>query len=334
MSVSSPVVAIAGATGAVGAEVLSILEQRGFPVGKLVLLASSKSQGKPLSFRGETHVVQLLSAENLRGCDVVFMCCSTTLSRQLSPEAARAGALVIDNSSAFRYEADVPLVVPEVNGAHATSHRGIVANPNCSAAILTVVLAPLAHEAGLARVVVSTYQAVSGKGARAVDELEAQTRAWAEGKPEPHEVFGQPMAFNVLTGDWPIEENGYSNEENKMVVETRKILGLPALRMSATTARVPVIRCHSQSVNLQFERPLTVARAREILASAPGVEILDVPAQRTFPTPRGLAGTDPVFVGRLRDDPSEKNAMNLWLCGDQLRKGAALNAVQIAEMLR
>jgi aspartate-semialdehyde dehydrogenase len=329
----TPVVAIAGATGAVGAEVLTILEQRNFPLSRLLPLASPKSAGKSVTFRGEKVPIGLLSSEGLRGADLVFMCASTTLSKQLTPEAAKAGAVVVDNTSAFRYTEGVPLVVPEVNGDVLAGHGGIVANPNCSAAILTMALAPLSRAAGLRRVVVSTYQAVSGKGARAVAELEAQTRAWAQGEPEPQEVFGQAIAFNVITGDWAMEENGYTNEENKIAIETRKILGLPGLRISATTARVPVMRCHSQSVNVELERPLGAERARQLLAAAPGVEVMDDRAARRFPTPRALAGQDPVFVGRLRDDPSAENALNLWLCGDQLRKGAALNAIQIAERL-
>lgn len=328
-------VAVVGATGAVGQEMLRVLKQRAFPAGEITALASARSAGKSVSVNGASFPIVELTPYALSNgrFDFVLMSAGAKVSREFAPLVVQAKGIAIDNSSAFRMDPDVPLVVPEVNADAIGRHKGIIANPNCTAAILCVALKPIADAFGIQRVVVSTYQAVSGKGAKAVAELEAQTRAWAEGNAPPHQVWPFDMAFNVLAVDWKIGEDGYTDEETKVMQETRKILGLPDLRMSVTTVRVPVFRCHSESVNIETERRADPAEVRRVLTAAPGVEVMDDPAAGKFPRPKDLSGTDPVFVGRIRRDSSVENGLNLWVVGDQLRKGAALNAVQIAEAL-
>ncbi len=329
------VVGIVGATGAVGEELLGVLEQRAFPCDELRLLASSRSAGRTLRFRGEPVQVEALTGERLAGCSRVFFSAGAGVSREWAPRAVAAGAVVIDNSSAFRYDPQIPLVVPEVNPEAARGHAGILANPNCTTILLVVVLAPLQRRAGLRRVVVATYQSASGAGALAMQELEAQTRAALAGEPARPEQFPRPIAFNLFPHiDVFLEDEGFATkEEMKVVWESRKILGLPELPLVSTCVRVPVRRAHSEAVFVELERPLEATEARALLAAAPGVRLVDDPARGEYPTPRDAEGEDPVLVGRVRPDPSCERGLCLFLAGDQLRKGAALNAVQIAELL-
>jgi aspartate-semialdehyde dehydrogenase len=331
-------VAIAGATGAVGREMLKVLEERDFPVGELVPLASERSEGHKLQFRGDEIAVRRLKPDSFEGVDIALFSPGATVSREFAPHAARAGAVVVDNSSAFRMDADVPLVVPEVNPkavelALRPGGRRIVANPNCSTIQLVMVLKPLHDAAVLDRVVVSTYQSVSGAGQKGIDELEAQSRALfsmgeLEAKKFPHRI-----AFNLLPEIGPANANGYTEEEMKMVNETRKILGLPELKMAATCVRVPVFYCHSEAVNLAFQRDLPPEKAREILQAAPGVKVVDDLAKHVYPMPMLGVGDDDTLVGRIRRDLSDDRGLTMFVVSDNLRKGAATNAVQIAELL-
>lgn len=326
-------VAIVGATGAVGLELLRVLETRTFPVRSLRLLASPRSAGKSLPFQGQNLPVEALAADAFDGIDFAFFSAGASRSREFVPAARAAGAIVIDNSSAFRMHPEVPLVVPEINPHALDQHQGLIANPNCSAAILGVALAPLHRVAGLKRVVVSTYQSASGAGAAAMAELEAQCRAFAAGHPIEAKVFPHPIAFNVFSHNTPIASNGFNEEENKIVEETRKIFNLPNLSLLATCIRVPVLRAHSESIAATFDRPLTAAEARSILQSAPGIKVIDDPTTGTFPMPIRASGDYDVHVGRIRQDPTDPNTLALFVSGDQLLKGAAWNAVQIAETL-
>jgi len=326
-------VAVLGATGAVGEELLRLLEERSFPLAELRLLASPRSAGQRIRWRGESLTVQAVQDGCFAGVDLVLASAGGSVSRRWGPAAVEAGAVVIDNSSAFRLDPTVPLVVPEVNPASAFEHRGLIANPNCTTILLTLVLAPLAARQPLRRVVVSTYQSASGAGARAMEELRSLSRVVLEGgEPQP-QVLPHSLAFNLFLHNSPLQANGYCEEELKMLHETRKIMGLPQLRLSATCVRVPVLRAHSEAVNIEFEQPFSVAEARQLLAEAPGVELIDDWEAQRFPMPTDVTGRDPVAVGRIRQDLSEPNALELWLCGDQIRKGAALNAIQIAELL-
>ncbi len=326
-------VAVAGATGAVGAEMIATLERRAFPVSSLTLLASARSAGKTLSFRGEDVVVRELTADAFDGVDLALFSAGGDRSRAFAPEAVARGCVVVDNSSAFRMEPDVPLVVPEINGADLEEHRGLVANPNCTTAITLMALAPLHRAFGATRVVASSYQAVSGSGAKAVAELERQVADLAAGRPVEREVYPHQIAFNVLPHVDAFEEDGTTREELKLEREGRRILHHPALRASMTCVRVPVVRAHSVAVTAQFERPVTRESAREVLQDAPGLVVVDDPAAAAYPTPLDLAGRDECAVGRLRVDRALDNALTFWVSGDQLLKGAALNAVQIAEEL-
>jgi aspartate-semialdehyde dehydrogenase len=328
-----PTVAIAGATGAVGEEFLRVLEERAFPVSRLVALASARSAGRVVRFRGEDVPVEPLDRFDFRGVDVAFFSAGAERSRAHGPRAAAAGALVVDNSSAYRLDPEVPLVVPEVNLEAARAHRGIVSNPNCSTILLVVVLAPLARRVPLRRVVVSTYQAVSGSGSKGLAELARQLEEERAGARPTTDAYPVPIASNVIPFVQAFAEDGLTTEEWKMVRETRRILSLPGLRVSATCVRVPVRRAHSEAVNVEFERPVSPADVRAWLADSPGVRVVDDPARLSFPTPRDAEGGDDVLVGRVRRDPGLETAVDLWLTGDQLRKGAALNAVQIAEAL-
>jgi aspartate-semialdehyde dehydrogenase len=326
-------VAVLGATGAVGQELLALLEERRFPVGELIPLASPRSAGQSLRWQDQALTIQPVDAIAFEGVDVVLASAGGSVSQQWAPVAAQAGAVVIDNSSAFRMDPEVPLVVPEVNPEAAFSHRGIIANPNCTTILLTLALAPLAARRAIRRVVVSTYQSASGAGARAMEELRSLSRTVLDGGEPVSVVLPHSLAFNLFLHNSPLQSNGYCEEELKMVNETRKIMGVPELRLSATCVRVPVLRAHSEAVNIEFHEPFPVEEARALLAVAPGVELLENFEANRFPMPTDVTGRDPVAVGRIRQDLSEPNALELWLCGDQIRKGAALNAIQIAELL-
>ncbi|QPN71780.1 aspartate-semialdehyde dehydrogenase [Synechococcus sp. CBW1108] len=326
-------VAVLGASGAVGQELLQLLEQRRFPVAELLPLASPRSAGQSLGWQGRALTIQPVEASAFEGVDLVLASAGGSVSRQWAPLAAAAGALVIDNSSAFRMDPEVPLVVPEVNPEAAFSHRGIIANPNCTTILLSLALAPLHARRPIRRVVVSTYQSASGAGARAMEELRSLSRTVLDGGEPVSEVLPHSLAFNLFLHNSPLQPNGYCEEELKMLHETRKIMGTPELRLSATCVRVPVLRAHSEAVNIEFHEPFPVEEARALLAAAPGVELLDDFDANRFPMPTDVTGRDPVAVGRIRQDLSEPNALELWLCGDQIRKGAALNAIQIAELL-
>jgi aspartate-semialdehyde dehydrogenase len=327
-------VAVVGATGMVGQELLRILAERRFPVRELVAVASPASAGRKLPFGDREVEVVAASPEVFRGCDFALFSAGAALSRELAPVAAAAGAIVIDNSSAWRADPDVPLVVPEVNvEAARTRRKGIIANPNCSTIQMVVALKPLHDEARITRIVVSTYQAVSGAGARAVEALHAQERAIVDGNTVVPGALGAQLAGNLLM-QWKRDvATGYQEEELKMVHETRKIMGDASIRVSPTTVRVPVAIGHSESVAIETERPLTPARARELLSSAPGVEVVDDFEKGVYPTPLDVAGRDEVLVGRIREDIGNPGGLMMWIVGDNLRKGAALNAVQIAEAL-
>lgn len=327
-------IAILGATGAVGQELLVLLQERGFPVAELRPLASPRSAGQDLDWQGERLQVQPVGADAFEGIDLVLASAGGSVSRQWAPVAVAAGAVVVDNSSAFRMDPAVPLVVPEVNPQAAFSHSGIIANPNCTTILLTLALAPLAARRPLRRVVVSTYQSASGAGARAMEELRDLSRTVLDGGEPVSAVLPHSLAFNLFLHNSPLQPNGYCEEELKMLHETRKIMGLPELRLTATCVRVPVLRAHSEAVNITFEEPFPVAEARELLAAAPGVELIENFETNRFPMPTDVTGRDPVAVGRIRQDLSDPCALELWLCGDQIRKGAALNAIQIAELLR
>ncbi|PZN12853.1 MAG: aspartate-semialdehyde dehydrogenase [Bacillota bacterium] len=326
-------VAVVGATGLVGQQVMRLLEERRFPVSELRPLATARSAGRVVQFAGEQLEVREASAETLRGADFAFFAASGDVSRELAPVAARAGTVVIDKSNTFRLDPEVPLVVPEVNGDALAGHRNLIASPNCSTIQLVVVLKPILDAFGLRRVVVSTYQAVSGTGAAALEELEAATRADLEGRPFEPQVYPQPIAFNVLPHCDRFEDEAATLEEWKLVRESRKILGRPDLAVTATAVRVPVRVGHSEAVWLETERQADPAALREVLAAAPGVVVWDDPTRNLYPTPLQVAGRDEVFVGRIRRDPTAERAFWLWIVADNLRKGAATNAVQIAEAL-
>ena len=322
-----------GASGAVGQELLQLLDERQFPVGELRLLASARSAGQVQTWNGQTLTVQEVTAEAFTGVDLVLASAGGSVSRQWRDAITAAGAVMVDNSSAFRMEDGVPLVVPEVNPEAALAHQGVIANPNCTTILLTLALAPLAAKRPMRRVVVSTYQSASGAGARAMDELRDLSQVVLNGGTPQSEVLPHSLAFNLFLHNSPLQANSYCEEEMKMVNETRKIMALPDLRFSATCVRVPVLRAHSEAVNVEFEQPFPVDEARALLAHAPGVELIDRSEENRFPMPTDVTGRDPVAVGRIRQDISEPNALEFWLCGDQIRKGAALNAIQIAELL-
>ena len=326
-------VAVVGATGAVGTEMLSVLDERKFPVDEVRPLASSRSAGGTVSFGGDDVKVQLLTRDSFQGIDVALFSAGAGVSKEYAPAAVKAGAVVIDNSSAWRMDPDVPLVVPEVNPRDLETHRGIIANPNCSTIQMVVVLKPLHDRAVITRVVVSTYQSVSGTGKEAMDELAEQCRqllSFGEVKPK---VYPHRIAFNCLPHIDEFVSSGYTREEMKMVNETRKILGDRSIGVSATTVRVPVFVGHAESVNVETKEKLSVEETRAILSTAPGVQLYDDPSRGVYPLQVHAAGTDAVFVGRIREDDTIPNGLNLWVVADNLRKGAALNAVQIAEEL-
>jgi aspartate-semialdehyde dehydrogenase len=326
-------VAVVGATGAVGVEMIKTLEKRHFPVKSLKLLASAKSVGKKLPFKGEQLPVEELKESSFKGVDIALFSAGATRSREFAPAVKKAGAVMIDNSSAFRMAKDVPLVVPEINAADIKTHQGIIANPNCTAIIMLMALYPLYRVSRIRRVIVSTYQAASGAGAKAMEELQRQTQQFLGGKPIKPEVFPHPIAFNLFSHNTAIAENGYNDEENKVVKESQKILHDPEIRITPTCIRVPVLRAHAESITAEFEKKITVAQARDLLAKAPGVRLVDDRAKNHFPMPIEASGQDDVLVGRIREDLSCENGLCLFVAGDQLLKGAALNAVQIAERL-
>ena len=324
-------VAVVGATGAVGSTMIRVLEERGFPVTELRPLASARSAGKVIDYLGKPFEVQELTENSFEGIQLALFSAGGQRARDFAPAAVEAGAVVIDNSSAFRMDPHVPLVVPEVNEADIEGNQGIIANPNCVAAPLVVALKPIADAVGIERIIVSSYQAVSGTGQAAIEELRTQTAGNLAGnEPEP-EVYPHPIAFNVLPHIDVFEESGYTGEEVKVGNETRKMLHLPELAVSATCVRVPVMYAHSQAVHIETTEHLDAAKAREILMLAPGAIVVDEPRANAYPMPRDAAGRDEVFIGRIRNDASHPNGLALWIVSDNLRKGAATNAVQIAE---
>ncbi len=335
-------VAIAGATGAVGVEMLRCLEQRNFPVGQLTLLASARSAGKTMKFKGKDVKVQELTKDSFHGVDIALFSAGGGISKEFAPHAVKAGAVVVDNSSAFRMDDTVPLVVPEINGADVKQHKGIIANPNCTTAITLMALWPLHQAFGVKRVFASSYQAVSGTGAQAIEELERQVRAWAGDErkwddvrlnAEHVKVYPHQIAFNALPQVDSFLDSGYTKEEMKMENEGRKIMHHPDFRASVTCVRVPVFRAHSVAVTAEFEKPVSLEAAHEALAHAKGLDVVDDPSLKKYPLALDVAGKDNCAIGRLRLDCAMENGLTFWVAGDQLLKGAALNAVQIAECL-
>ena len=327
------VVAIVGATGAVGTEMIEVLEERKFPVSRLVPLASTRSAGGMVTFDGNEVPIEVLTKDSFAGVDIALFSAGADLSREFSPIAVKAGAVVIDNSAAWRMSPEVPLVVPEVNAHDIPRHKGIIANPNCSTIQMVVALKPLHDQAKIKRIVVTTFQSVSGTGKDAMDELMEQCQDLLSFKQPGPKVYPYQIAFNCLPQIDDFLPSGYTKEEMKMVDETRKIMGDQSIHVTATTVRVPVYVGHSEAINIETERKLTVNEARAILSTAPGVLLYDDPAHKIYPMPLEVAGKDEVYVGRIREDESISNGLNLWVVADNLRKGAALNAVQIAEHL-
>jgi len=328
-------VAVVGATGVVGTEMISTLERRNFPVEDIILLASERSLGMELTFRGENYPVMVLNEDSFKGVEIGLFSAGGSISEQFAPVAANEGCIVIDNTSAFRMEPDIPLVVPEVNAEDigAYGSKRIIANPNCSTIQMVVALKPIHDAVGIKRVVVSTYQAVSGTGKDAIEELVEQTKALLTLKPVDTNVYPHRIAFNCLPHIDVFLDNGYTKEEMKMVNETRKILKAPTMAVTATTVRVPVFYGHSESVNIETESKISPDEVREILSNAPGVTVIDNPNLSEYPLSSNAAGKDDTFVGRIREDESIPNGINMWIVADNIRKGAALNAVQIAEIL-
>ncbi len=326
-------IGIVGVTGAVGQEALRLLEEGALPIAEIRLFASARSSGRPLSFRRQPVRVEEIRPERLSGLDYVFFSAGASISREYAPAAVEGGAVVIDNSSAFRMAGEVPLVVPEVNAKELVRHPGIIANPNCTAAILATAVWPLHQAAVIERIVVATYQAASGAGAKALSELDAQVRQYAAGEAIQRKVFPEQIAFNVFSHNTLVDPSGFNEEENKVAQEIRKIFGEPELGICATCIRVPVFRAHSEAVVIETRRKLSADEAREILRQAPGVAVVDDRKANRFPTPLEAAGKREVLVGRLREDPSHPRALALFVSGDQLLKGAAWNAVQILELL-
>ncbi len=327
------VVAVCGATGAVGQEMLKVLEQRDFPYSKLIPLASSRSAGKKVMCKGEEHTVVELTENSFDGVDLALFSAGGSTSEKFAPIAAKAGCVVVDNSSAWRMNDECPLVVPEVNPGDLDWHKGIIANPNCSTIQLMVALKPIHDEARIKRVVVSTYQAVSGSGQKAIEELENQVQRLMSGKPVVSDVYPHQIAFNCLPHIDVFMDNGYTKEEMKMVQETIKIMGDPTIKVTATCVRVPVFYSHSESVNIETEEKLTADDVRSLLAKSPGIIVEDFPEKKAYPMPIDAAGEDATYVGRIREDETIDNGINMWVVSDNIRKGAALNTVQIAETL-
>ena len=326
-------IGIVGVTGAVGQELLSLMAKRNFPVKELRPLASARSAGSKINYGGKDWTVQEAKPEAFEGLDFAIFSAGGSVSLALAPEAVKRGVIVIDNSSAFRMYPDVPLVVPEINADALDNHKGIIANPNCSTAIALMGLYPLHKAFGLKRFFASTYQAVSGTGAEAMRELDTQVRAWVKGEASPPKVYPHTIAFNLIPQVDSFQEDGYTKEEMKMLNEGRKIMNLPNLKVSTTCVRVPVFRAHSIAISAEFEKPVDVALARKVISEFPGSEICDEPAKKIYPMPLDYAGKEKCGVGRIRKDSLFDNGLSLWVSGDQLWKGAALNAIQIAEAL-
>jgi aspartate-semialdehyde dehydrogenase len=328
-------VAVVGATGAVGNEMIRILEERNFSVGQLKLLASERSLGKSLEFKGKSIPVDVLNENSFSGMQIGLFSAGGSISEKFAPIAAKAGCVVVDNTSAFRMVPDIPLVVPEVNPEAISQYnnKGIIANPNCSTIQMVVALKPIHDAVRIKRIVVSTYQAVSGTGKKAIEELSSQTQAILNGQDPAVNVYPYQIAFNCLPQIDVFLDNGYTKEEMKMVNETKKIMNEPSMAVTATTVRVPVFYCHSESVNIETERKITPAEVKQLLAKSPGIKVMDDPSQKLYPLAIHAAGKDDTYVGRIREDESIANGINLWIVSDNLRKGAALNAVQIAEIL-
>ncbi|HSW02662.1 MAG TPA: aspartate-semialdehyde dehydrogenase [Sedimentisphaerales bacterium] len=327
--------AIAGVTGAVGQEFLSIIDERKFAFQSIKMLASSRSAGKTMSFKGKTYTIEEMTKDSFKDVDIALFSAGASRSREFAPAAVKAGAVVVDNSSAYRMDPEVPLVVPEINPEAIKTHKGIIANPNCSTIIGIVPIWPLHKINPVKRMVVSTYQAASGAGMSAMLELETQSREILEGKPPTKNVFPHQIAFNCFSHNSALGPNGYNEEETKLVKETRKIFNCPSIAVTATCVRIPVMRAHCESINLEFTNAITPDEVRKILSTAPGVTVLDDREHNRFPMPIDASGKDNIFVGRIRQDESlpGNRGINLWVSGDQLRKGAALNAIQIAELL-
>jgi aspartate-semialdehyde dehydrogenase len=329
-------VAVAGATGAVGVEFMKLLEERKFPVESLRLLASARSAGKTLPFAGKDIAIEELKEDSFKDVDIAFFSAGGSISKTYGPIAAKAGAVVVDNSSAFRMDPNVPLVIPEINPEACKSHKGIIANPNCSTIIAITPLWPIHRVNPIRRLIASTYQAASGAGAAAMQELEDATRAYLEGKPFEQKVLPHPYAFNLFSHNAKVDPStGYNEEETKMVKETKKIFGDDAIRVSATCVRVPVLRAHSESLTIECERPITPDEVRKLLCGAPGLKIVDDMEKNYFPMPKDASGKDDILVGRIRQDISDPSgkSISMFVAGDQLLKGAALNGIQIAEVL-
>jgi len=335
-SSSAPVVAVVGATGAVGVELMQCLEQRRFPLSSLRLFASARSAGKTLPFRGKPVVVEELTEDSFRGVNIALFSAGGAQSKRFAPAAVRHGTVVVDNSSAFRMDADVPLVVPEINPEALANHKGIIANPNCSTIISITPLWPIHKINPIKRLIVSTYQAASGAGAAAMEELRESTRAYLEGREYKNTVLPHPYAFNLFSHNSKMDASiGYNEEEVKVMRETHKIYGDSSIRICATCVRVPVLRAHSIAINFECERPITPEQVRDIMQTAPGVKVVDDVERNYFPMPKDASGQDPILVGRIRKDLSDPSGhcVAMFVAGDQLLKGAALNAVQIAELL-
>ena len=333
---NDPVVAIVGVTGAVGAEFIATMDKRGFRVGKLKALASARSAGKTVAFRGQPVVIEELTERAFEGVDIALFSAGSGISKKFAPIAVKSGAVVVDNSSAFRMDPNVPLVIPEINARRIRDHKGIIANPNCAAITALVPLWPIHQQNRIKRLIISTYQAASGAGAAAMEELVESTRAALEGREYQQKVLPHPYAFNLFSHNTKVDpETGYNDEETKVIAEARKIFGEPNLAVSATCVRVPVLRAHCVSLTFECERPITPDEVRKILATAPGVKIVDDVARNYFPMPKDATGEDDILVGRIRKDLSDPSgkSISLFCAGDQLLKGAALNAVQIAERL-
>lgn len=326
-------VAILGATGAVGTELLELLASRQFPLAELKLLASPRSAGRTLTFQGEELPIEAVGDRSFDNIDIVLASAGASTSKAWATKIVEAGAVMIDNSSAFRMDPTIPLIVPEVNPDAAASHHGIIANPNCTTILMSVAIWPLHQIQPIRRIVAATYQSASGAGAKAMEEVKVQARAILDGENPTAEVFPYPLAFNLFPHNSKLTEQGYCEEELKMVNETRKIFGAPDLRITATCIRVPVLRAHSEAINLEFDAPFDLDQAREALSQAPGVKLVEDWQANYFPMPMEASGRDEVLVGRIRQDLSHPCGLELWLSGDQIRKGAALNAVQIAELL-
>jgi aspartate-semialdehyde dehydrogenase len=327
------IVAVAGATGVVGKEMIEILAERNFPVSELVPLASERSEGERIQFRDKNWIIKRLAKNSFKGVDIALFSAGAERSFEFAPEAVKSGAVVVDNSSAFRMDPKVPLVVPEVNAHTITSHAGIIANPNCSTIGMVVALKPIHDAVKIKRIVVTTFQSVSGTGKEAIDELAGQTVALLNFREVEKKVYPHQIAFNCLPHIDSFLDNGYTKEEMKMVHETKKVMEDDSIRVTATTVRVPVFRCHSESVNIETEEKISANEVRAILSTAPGVIVYDDPTKNIYPLAVDVAGKDEIYVGRIRADESIPNGINLWIVSDNLRKGAALNAVQIAEHL-